>query len=324
MTTKTIVLAAALGAAGISAGAELKLGIIGCDTSHAIAFTKLMNVEKDPDLHGHRVVAAYQWGSRDIVSATNRYPQYIAELKGMGVEMTGSIAELLGRCDAVFLETNDGRPHYEQALEVFRSGKRVFIDKPIAASLADAVKIVRAAREMNASFFCSSALRFTKGAQAARAGAFGAVRGADVWTPESFEPSHSDYYWYAIHGAEPLFTIMGRGCEQVTACRTPTEDVLVGRWADGRLGVMRALGSGRKGADYGGCIFTEGAGVQNAGTYEGYRSLLLAIVAFFETGAVPVTPEETLEIYAFLEAGAESVRRGGVPVALADVLKNAQ
>ena len=69
------------------------------------------------------------------------YPKYIAELEGMGVKMMPTIADLLKEVDVVLLETCDGRPHYAQALEVFKSGKRVFIDKPVAASLADAIKI---------------------------------------------------------------------------------------------------------------------------------------------------------------------------------------
>ena len=140
---KKIILAAAV-VAGLAAGAETRVGIIGCDTSHVIAFTKLMNVDKDPDCAGFRVTAAHKWGSPDIFSSTNRFPMYIAQLEEMGVVMKPTIADLLKEVDAVLLETCDGRPHYAQALEVFKSGKPVFIDKPVAASLADAIKIAEA------------------------------------------------------------------------------------------------------------------------------------------------------------------------------------
>lgn len=320
---KKIVIAAVAVMSFVSAFAEMKLGIIGCDTSHTIAFTKLFNVQKDPDLKGHRVTVAYQWGSRDIVTSTNRYPEYIPQMKEMGVEMVGSINELIEKCDAVFIETNDGRPHYEQALEVFKSGKikRVFIDKPIAASIEDAKKIVDAAKKYDVKFFCSSALRFTDNAQKARKGGFGPIRAADCWTPVSFEPTQSDYFWYGIHAAEPLFTIMGTGCTEVTAMRNGVDDVLIGRWADGRIGVMRGMRTTSKGARYGGLIIPHGGKAVDMGGYEGYKKLLVEIVKFFETGVPPVSPEETLEIYAFLEAGAASVRRGGVPVKLSEFLK---
>src|SRR4051812_14247195 len=110
---------------------ELKVGIIGLDTSHAIAFTKELN---DPqvkeDLAHCRVVAAYPKGSPDIESSISRVPGYIEEVKKSGVEIVDSIDELLKRVDCVLLETNDGRPHLEQVLPVFKAGKPCFIDKP--------------------------------------------------------------------------------------------------------------------------------------------------------------------------------------------------
>jgi hypothetical protein len=44
-------------------------------------------------------------------------------------------------------------------------------------------------------------------------------------------------------------------------------------------------------------------------------------VKFFQTRQAPVSPEETIELFAFMEAADESKRRGGAPVAIADVLK---
>ena len=300
---KKIIMVAAI-AAGLAACAETRVGIIGCDTSHAIAFTKLMNADKDPDCAGFRVTAAHKWGSPDIFSSTN-------------------IADLLKNVDVVLLETCDGRPHYAQALEVFKSGKRVFIDKPVAASLSDAIRIAEAAKRYDAKWFCSSALRYVKNAQDARNGKFGKIRGADCWTPNQFEPTQSEFYWYAIHGAEPLFTIMGTGCVEVRCTGNETEDVAVGTWADGRLGVMRAMSYKKKGAAHGGMIFPYGKPV-DMGTYEGYKPLLVEILKFFKTGVVPVSPEETLEIYAFLEAATQSKQKGGAPVKIADVMAAAR
>lgn len=303
--------------------ADVRVGIIGCDTSHTIAFTELMNKNGDPDCAGFRVTVAHKWGSRDIASSTNRYPKYIAQLKDMGVEMKETIPDLLAACDVVLLETCDGRPHYEQAKQVFASGKRVFIDKPVTADLVDAVRLVDLGRKMGAQWFCSSSLRYVKNAQAARRGELGAIRGADCWTPTEFEPTQSEFFWYAIHGAEPLFTIMGTGCVEVRCTGTETEHVAVGTWADGRLGTMRALDYRRPGADHGGTIFTA-KGVRSMGTYEGYKPLLVEILKFFKTGIVPVTPDETLEIYAFLEAATQSKQRGGAAVKIADVLATAR
>lgn len=302
----------------------VRVGVIGCDTSHTIAFTEMMNKKCDPDCAGFKVTAAYQWGSRDIVSSTNRYPKYIPQMEAMGVKMVPSIADLLKEVDAVLLETNDGRPHLAQAKEVFASGKPVFIDKPVTATLADAVKLVDAGKAMNAKWFCSSSLRYVKNAQKARNGEYGPIRGATCWSPEQFEPTQSEFFWYAIHAAEPLFTIMGTGCGEVRCTGTATEDVAVGTWKDGRLGVMRAFNYKRKGCGYGGSIHSEHYGFVDMGTYEGYKPLLVEILKFFKTGEAPVSPDETLEIYAFLEAATQSKAKGGAAVTLAEVLAKAR
>ena len=323
--------ALALGAAEPAKKPGLRIGIIGCDTSHAPAFTGMLNAKKpDPIFNGARVTCAYKWGSRDLACALTRYEKFIGQMKRSGVKMVDSIPELLAQCDAVCIETVDGRPHLAEAREVFASGKPCFIDKPIAASLADAIKIVEEGRRTKAKWFCSSSLRYLPRLAAVRAGEFGRVRGADCWSPTTFEPTHSEFFWYAIHAAEPLFAMMGTGCKEVRCTGTETEDVAIGTWTDGRLGVMRALNYSRSGSCYGGTAFCEGKGKKirggavDLGTYNGYRDLLVEIVRFFETGVPPVSAEETLEIYTFLEAAAQSKRRGGAVVTLAEVLAAAK
>ena len=86
-------------------------------------------------------------------------------------------------------------------------------------------------------------------------------------------------------------------------------------------GIRTPEGGGK--ADYGGTAFGTG-GIQQIGTYEGYRPLVVEIVRFFRTGKPPVAEEETLEIYAFMEAADESKRQGGKPVTLESVLAKAR
>jgi predicted dehydrogenase len=301
---------------------ELRAGIIGLDTSHATAFTKILN-DRDAKDHvaGCRVVAAYPKGSPDIESSTRRVPEYTKQVQAMGVEIVDSIPALIDNVDVVLLETNDGRPHLEQVLPVLKAKKPVFIDKPIAGSLADAVAIFDAAKELGVPVFSSSSLRFTEGAQALRGGKIGDVLGCDAYSPCALEATHPDLFWYGIHGVESLFTVMGTGCETVTRVATPGIDVVVGKWSGGRIGTFRGIRSGK--AEYGGTAFGT-KGVAPIGSYGGYRPLLVEIVKFFETGVAPVSPEETIEIYAFMEAADESKRQGGVPVSLQSVLSKAR
>ncbi|WP_353185796.1 Gfo/Idh/MocA family oxidoreductase [Parapedobacter lycopersici] len=292
-----------------------RVGIIGLDTSHSIAFAKALNAASpDPKLKGYRAVAAYPYGSKTIESSFSRIPGYIDEVKKLGVEVVDSIPALLSGVDAVLLETNDGRLHLEQALEVFKAGKPVFIDKPIAASLADAQAIFDAAATHGVPVFSTSSLRYAEKIAEIRSGALiGPVTGAATYSPAPIEPTHPDLLWYGIHGIEMLYALLGTGCERVTRVYSDGTDIVVGTWSDGRVGTFRGIRSGRTG--YGGTAFGE-KGQAAIGEYGGYIPLLYQIVDFFDSGIPPVDSKETLELVAFIEAADESRKRGGASVPL--------
>lgn len=318
----TLGFSGAVSAANFIAAEGTRVGIIGLDTSHSIAFVKALNAASPkPEYGGYKVVAAYPKGSNDIKSSVDRIEGYTADVRKFGVEIVSSIKELLTKVDVVMLETNDGRLHLEQALPVLKAGKRLFIDKPIAASLADAIAIFKAAKKYGVPVFSSSSLRFTQSAQDISKGTVvGNVLGAEAYSPSPFEPTHPDFFWYGIHGVETLYTVMGRGCKQVVRVHAPDADVVVGTWDNGRIGTFRGLRAEKKG--YGGTVFGN-KGISTIGPYSGYDSLLMEVIKFFKTGVVPVTPEETIEICAFMEAADESKKRGGVPVTLAEIMTKA-
>jgi hypothetical protein len=302
--------------------AVIRAGVIGLDTSHAVEFTKVFNNPKaEGDLGAVKVVAAFPGGSPDIASSRDRIEGYIKTMRGMNVEIVDSIPALLGKVDVVLLESVDGRKHLEQARPVFEAGKPVFIDKPLAASLKDALQIAELGKKHNVPWFSASALRFGKTVQSVRKDPkIGEIRGAVTWSPCPLEPTHGDLFWYGIHGVEELFTLMGPGCTSVTRTHTKGTDVVTGIWNDGRVGTFRGLRDGKE--TYGGMVFGKGA-VADAGGFEGYEPLVQQIATFFRTKQPPIAPEETLEIMAFMEAADESKRQDGKPVKIGDVMAKA-
>jgi hypothetical protein len=234
----------------------------------------------------------------------------------MGVEIVDSIAALLKKVDFVLLETNDGRPHLQQALEVMRAGKPMFIDKPVAGTLSDAIALYTLSEKYKVPFFSSSSLRYMESAQEAASGKVGKILGADCFSPATLEPTHPDLFWYGIHGVETLYTVMGTGCKSVTRTQTEGTDVVVGIWDEGRIGTFRGTRTGKH--EYGGTAYGE-KGPITLGPYKGYDNLLDRIIAFFKTGNLPITPKETLEIYTFMEAADESKRKGSKAIQLKDV-----
>lgn len=296
-----------------------RIGIIGLDTSHSVAFTRALNAEDAADIFGgYKIVAAYPHGSRDIVSSSERIPGYTAEVQKFGVEIVGSIEELLAKVDFVMLETNDGRMHLEQGLLVLKAGKRMFVDKPVTASLSDAILLYGEAKEKGVPMFSSSSLRYITGIEEILSGKLGTITGAETYSPAKLEKTHPDLFWYGIHGVETLFTVMGTGCKSVVRVSNEDTDLVAGTWMDGRIGTFRGIRKGK--GDYGGTIFGE-KGIQALGGYAGYNPLLVQIIRFFDTGVAPVKAEETLEILAFMEAADLSKSLHGVTVELATVWK---
>ena len=302
---------------------EFEMGLIGLDTSHVIAFTNIFN---DPDhadhVPGGRVVAAYQGGSDDLPTSYERVEGYTEQLvEDWGIELYDTIEELCEEVDVILLTSVDGRKHLEQAIPVYEAGLPVFIDKPLAASLEDAIELVDLANEHGVPMYSGSSLRFRESVVEFDALDVGELRGADTTGPCAIDPTHPDLYWYGIHGVETLFTLMGPDCVEVTRVHTEDTDLVVGRWADGGVGTFRGIRNASapfRGVKYG----TDD--VASATLGGGYKGQAEAIIEFFRTGESPVSDKEMLAVFAFMEAADESKRRDGAPVRLDEVLEEAR
>ncbi|MHA3771252.1 Gfo/Idh/MocA family protein [Verrucomicrobiota bacterium sgz303538] len=309
-----------VGAAAASAE-DLKIGIIGLDTSHVVAFTKLINDTTAPDhVPGGKVVAAFKSSSPDIPSSADRVEEYTTKLQNdFGVKLMSSIEELCREVDCVLIESVDGRPHLEQVKPVIAAKKRVFIDKPIGGSLRDALEIFRLAKEANVPVFSSSAYRYYISLTELKKANVGEIRSAISYGPAHLEEHHPDLFWYGIHPTEALFTVLGRGCESVVRTTSADTDVITGTWSGGRVGVLHAIRT--KPLPHKVTVFGSTGFAEQKSAGDSYAPLVGEIMQFFKTGVPPVSAEETTEIFAFMEAADESKRRGGQPVKLSEVLE---
>jgi predicted dehydrogenase len=283
----------------------LQIGIIGFDTSHVPAFTQLLNDESDANhIPGAKVVAGFPSFSADLASSAGRVEGYTADMKEKyQVDIVDSIEALVERCDAILLESVDGRRHLEEATPVIKAGKPLFIDKPMADNFANASAIAQLARKYSSPVFSSSSLRYDVNIQTIKADpALGEVIGCDAFSPAALDPSNPGLFWYGIHGVEMLYTFMGAGCRSVRCTHNSDAEVVVATWSDGRVGTMRGT---RQGAhDYGVTVFGSEKVEQArySRTVPMYGQLLQQILPFFQGGPAPVTFEETLEIMAFMQA----------------------
>jgi hypothetical protein len=300
--------------------ADIRLGIVGTDTSHVSAFTKILNDETSPDhVPGARIVAAYKGGSKDVESSYTRVDKYAEELRTQWkVEILRDIPSLCKKVDAVLIESVDGRAHLEQAKQVIAAGKPLFIDKPLASTLEDAREIARLAKEAGVPWFSSSSLRYGEIGTSMK---FPDTSAVITWGPGPIEEHHKlDLSWYAIHPIELLYALLGPGCQEVSRIYTPAGDIVTGVWQNGKTGTVRTE---RPYGDYGAVVFRGATTGKNQTVMQsrpkaaaGYRPLLVEIVKFFETKQPPVPNEETLEIFAFMDAAQRSKEEGGKPVRL--------
>ena len=299
------------------AGRELRAGIIGTDTSHVPQFVKIFTSHPEWKI---KVVAAYKGGSPDLPLSANRVEKFAATIQQQGVELVDSIDALLAKVDVVLLTSVDGRPHLAQVTPVLKAGKRVFIDKPLAASLEDARRIAQLSKETGTPFFSASSVRYhAELARMRNNPSIGKEKRVQANYVLSKIEHHPDLYYYGIHGVEALYAVMGTGCERLTRRMEGDVDVTSCEWKDGRTGVYRGLLKadpkqplvtvwGEKGT-----AETSGSG--------GSEALAQLIAEFFHTGRVPVEPAETLEVFEFMTAAQISKERGGAEVRLSELRK---
>jgi predicted dehydrogenase len=298
-----------------------RIGMIGLDTSHVIAFTKLINNSQAE--HGCKVVVGYSGGSPDIPSSADRVENFTNQLRDKyDVEIVDTIEELCEKVDGVLLESVDGRPHLKQAIPVIKARKPLFVDKPMAGNLADVIEIFRLAKENNVPCWSSSSLRYSPAiVELNKNKIAGDVLGCDTYGPCSLEEHHPDLYWYGVHAVEMLFTIMGPGCKSVRRVQSDNYEHVVGVWEGGRIGTFRGLKTGKKG--YGFTVYGT-KGVIQGGKFGGYDPLVADVIKFFKTGNIPVPVEETIEIFAFMSAADESKAKGGAAVSIKETIEKAE
>jgi hypothetical protein len=296
---------------------DLRAGIIGTDTSHVPAFTQLFRAHPEWKI---KVTAAFKAGSPDLPTSATRVEAFAKTIHDKyDVELVGSIEELLPKVDVVLLESVDGRPHLAQATPVLKAGKRLFIDKPLAASLDDVHRIVELSKATGTPFFSASSLRFHPDIPRLRKNpGVGKVVKVQASSPFNKLEFHPDLFFYGIHGVEPLYAVMGTGCVSVSRKTEAGADITTGKWKDGRVGVYYGVLDRKKVPLI--RIWGTGGTTESAGP-EGYDDLAKVIAEFFQTGHPPVDAAETIEIFEFMTAAQLSKERGGMEVPLTELRK---
>lgn len=292
---------------------DLKIGMIGLDTSHAAAFTKLLNDPNNPfQVKGGEVVMACPVGSLDFDLSYSRISKITEEVKQFGVKMVDTIEEVAEKCDAILVESVDGRVHLEQVRKLARFQKPIFIDKPLCLHSSDCSKMAEEAGRYNTPIMSSSALRFADPLiKALATKEKGNIIGADCFGPIEMVETQPGFFWYGIHTIEMLFAILGCGAQHVRTVSNQDSDFIISQWQDGKIGTVR--GNRKGNYSFGAVIHYEKGNeyvLINSSGKPFYASLLEQIMLFFKSGKPIVPISETQEIIRFIEAANESRDKG--------------
>ncbi len=283
---------------------DFKLAVIGLDTSHAVELPRLINGEHAaPGLHVTRCLS-FETAFQNAEGLAVRRGQ----LQNIDVAVTGDFDEAVSDCDGILLELNDARMHRDYFERCAALGKPIFLDKPFADSLDNALAIDAAARRNHIEYFTSSPLRFDFDLTQALSVQPLKIDSATIWGPVGRAAAGSSIVWYGCHALEMLERIMGRGAETVTVSSDRRGYVGHVRYLDGRRGIVELTDDGGR---YGG-VLREWLGAERlfqvTGQVPYYRMLVAALSQFFLHGRLPVAREDAFEVMALLEAFDHSAR----------------
>ena len=291
------------------AAQSLRLGIIGTDSSHTVEFTRLLNNASAQDhVPGATIVVAYRGGSPRIAMSRDRIEKFTQQLENSSVPFVPAISDLCPRVDGLLLLSVDPELRPEEFRQAIACNKPVFVDKPFAPSLDDALQMAKLARDHHTAWFSASALRY------ATTDLPHDATSAEVWGSGNLGENYRlDLAWYGIHSIEALYGIFGPGVESVARTHTAQTDVLTMVWRDGRTGTVRLV---RPDEPFGAEVFLPSHPPVQKALSTGYVPLVRAIVTFMQTGQPPVSAAETLEIFAVMDASQRSQRENGRQVML--------
>lgn len=292
---------------------DIKVAVIGLDTSHSVEFVKRM---QDPDcpsdqrVPGLRATACLRFETpfQNQAGLAARQKQ----LEAWGVPVTTDFDAAVADCDAVMIEINDPARHLEYVRACAGLGKPIFLDKPLADTIANGRAIAELAASANLRLVSSSSLRFVTALEAACA-QFPAPNQASVFGPLGRAPAGSSIVWYGVHAFEMIERAMGCGAASLTAMQDRSGVVFVVGYGDGRRGVVELTTDSYV---YGGTLRGDGkAAAFVVDMSMAYSLQLTRVEAFFRTGRAPVAIEDAVEVMAMLDAAQQALDTGTtVPV----------
>ncbi|MES2692687.1 MAG: Gfo/Idh/MocA family oxidoreductase [Verrucomicrobiota bacterium] len=222
--------------------------------------------------------------------------------------------DVIGQVDAVFIATDDGFDHVERVRPFVDAGLPVFVDKPLALTVADLSTFIRWQKQ-GARILSSSGLRYAPELDPLLANptSLGALRWISAVSCKTWER-------YGIHLLEPVFCLLGSGFVSVRLESTAACEIAHIIHASGVEVTLPVIKDG--GATFGTMHLCGTAGQQHfkfSDTYTGFRRQLVSFIDYVRSGVDPYPFAETVELMSVLIAGIVSKQEGGRRVSTAEI-----
>lgn len=178
----------------------MRIGFIGTENSHVQHFIRFLNVE---NRHPGARAAALAGGR----SERNRELAALGDLQ----TIVDKPADLVGAVDAAIISSRDGAAHLEHARPLLEAAIPVLVDKPLAASVTDAIELLDLSKRHGAPLVSYSALRFVPELSAFTSdhAERGRLRHLHVVGPADPDSPYSGLFFYGIHHVEAALEILG-------------------------------------------------------------------------------------------------------------------
>jgi predicted dehydrogenase len=283
----------------------VKVALIGLDTSHTIEFARRMvapDCPADQRVGGLQPVSCLRFATP--FQSEGGLDERQKVLEGWGIRVTASFDEAVTGCDALMIEINDPARHLEYFTACADLGKMIFLDKPLADSIANGRKIFGLAKAKNVRVFSMSSLRLPR-ALAAACAQMPRPLFMHAYGPFGGAAAGSSMVWYGVHTFEMLERAMGLGAQSVFARGDSAGVTVLVQYPDNRRGVVELTDGVYV---YGGCLRDRERAIPFVNDASRiYSDLLEQVAEFFRTGVAPVEPEDTLEVMAMLDAAQRSL-----------------
>lgn len=296
---------------------QLKLGIIGLSTGngHPYSWSAIFNGYDPTTMEecGFPVIPRYLEKQRfpddgiAEASVTHIWTQdyevssHIAKASLIDHVVTDS-REFIGKVDAVLLARDDADMHLEMARPFLDAGLPIYIDKPLALSVNQAMQLIDLQKYPGQLFSCS-ALRYAPELRldATQKKKIGEIRSVQAFVPKDWDK-------YSIHAIEPLIqSIPQRGeVKRNSLWKTANHTSLMIEFSSGIDAVISAYGD--SGVPLGlRFIGTDGwCELRLADTFRTFRNALQDFVHGIIRRDVRVLPEHMLEVVKLIELGRPS------------------